>query len=288
MADPGRLVPVLDTRLYVEERGSGFPVIVLHGGPGLDHREFGDYLDPLAEEFRLAFVDQRSQGRSDLAPEHTWRLENLAEDVVHLAWALGLERYAVLGHSFGGFVAIQNAVDFPGLAAATIVSSGVASSRRLAAIDRNLARLEPESLRERVAASWDRERDAASHADVAAIVSEQMPFHFADPFDPRIAEYEARTSDARYSPEVLRHFAREGYAGIEVEERLEDVTQPVLVLTGRHDRAVPVDAAEAIAAAVPEAELIVFEHSAHMAFVEENEAYLDAVRSFLRRRVVER
>ena len=47
----GRLAEVADTRLYVEERGarSGFPLLVFHGGPGLDHTEFGDYLDPLTE-----------------------------------------------------------------------------------------------------------------------------------------------------------------------------------------------------------------------------------------------
>jgi len=47
----GRLVEVADTRLYVEERGepSAFPLLVFHGGPGLDHTWFGDYLDPLTE-----------------------------------------------------------------------------------------------------------------------------------------------------------------------------------------------------------------------------------------------
>jgi proline iminopeptidase len=59
-----RLIPIGDTRLYVEERGAGYPLLVLHGGPGLDHNMFGDYLDPLADGYRLLFVDQRSQGRS--------------------------------------------------------------------------------------------------------------------------------------------------------------------------------------------------------------------------------
>ncbi|MCA1726936.1 MAG: alpha/beta fold hydrolase [Actinobacteria bacterium] len=280
MAEAGRLVPVLDTRLYIEERGSGFPIVLLHGGPGLDHHEFGDYLDPLADEFRLVFVDQRSQGRSDLALEHTWRIENMAEDVVHLAWALELDRYAVLGHSFGAFVALQNAVDFPGMASATIVSSGVASARHLVAVDRNLARFEPEEMRQRVKASWDRERSARTHADVASILADQMPFHFADPLDPRIGDYERRSAGARYAPDVLRAFAERGGA-IEVEDRLPHVLQPLLVLAGRHDRACTVEAAEAITAGPPHAELVVFEHGAHMTFVEENRAYLDAVRRFL-------
>ncbi len=277
----GHLVEVLDTRLYVEERGDGFPLILLHGGPGLDHHEFGDYLDPLATTFRLILVDQRSQGRSDLAPEHTWTIENMAEDVLHLGWALELDRYAVLGHSFGGFVAIQNAVDFPGMASATIVSSGVASGRHLAGVERNLAQFEPEDMRERVKASWAREPEVRSPGEVGEIVSEQLPFHFADPLDPRIPEYEARSAGARYSPDVLRRFAESSYGGIDVEDRLVHVLQPVLALAGRHDRTCSVAGAEAIAAGVPAGELVVFERSAHMTFVEETEAYLEAVRSFL-------
>ena len=67
----GRLVEVEDTRLWVEERGDpgAFPLLVFHGGPGLDHHMFGDYLDPLGDRYRLLFVDERAQGRSEPAPE---------------------------------------------------------------------------------------------------------------------------------------------------------------------------------------------------------------------------
>src|SRR5919202_1050478 len=51
--------------MNVEEVGDGFPVIVLHGGPGLDHTMFRPYLDPLGDDFRLLYVDERGQGRSD-------------------------------------------------------------------------------------------------------------------------------------------------------------------------------------------------------------------------------
>ena len=286
MTGDGRLVQVLDTRLFVEERGEGFPVVVLHGGPGLDHHEFGDYLDPLGDEFRLILVDQRSQGRSDLAAEHTWTIENMAEDVVHLAWALELDRYAVLGHSFGGFVALQNAVDFPGMATATIVSSGVPSARATSwRVERNLAKFEPvEHLRERVRASWDREPDARTTTGRESIVLEQLPFHFADPADPRIAEYEARTAGARYAPDVLRRFARvrlrrHRRRGPPGAGRSSPSWRWPGATTGRARSRGPRPSPRGF----PRGELVVFERSAHMAFVEETEAYLAAVRSFLGR-----
>jgi proline iminopeptidase len=279
----GRHVAIADTRLYVVERGQGYPVLVLHGGPGLDHHEFGDYLDPLTDRYRLILVDQRSQGRSDQAPEATWTLERMAADVGDLARALELARYAVLGHSYGAFVALQHAVDFPGAAAQTIVSSGIPSSRFLAQVEQNLQSFEPIELRQQVADSWARESSAETQADFASIMRDQMPFHFANPRDPRIAEYHSRTAGTVYAPQVLKHFAQQAYGGIEVEQRLADVTQPVLVLAGRYDRVCSLEAAEAIAAGIPSARLVVFEHSAHMTFVEEQQAYLKAVREFLDR-----
>jgi pimeloyl-ACP methyl ester carboxylesterase len=214
-SEEGRLIDIGDTSLYTVERGRGYPVIILHGGPGLDHHMFGDYLDALTDDYRLILVDQRANGRSGRPPEDTWTLEQNAKDVGLLAKAMGLDRYAVLGHSF--------------------------------------------------------------------LISDQLPFHFADPFDPRIAELEQRMAGTVYSPEVLRKFSSEDYGGIEVEDRLGDIPQPVLVLAGRYDRTCSVEAAEFIAVNVPNAELVVFEKSAHMTFVEENERYVTTVRAFLDR-----
>ena len=156
MSADGELVRIDDTSLFVVERGSGYPVIVLHGGPGLDHHEFADYLDPLTDEFRLLLVDQRANGRSERPPESTWTLERMAQDVIMLARAMHLDRYAVLGHSYGAFVALQNAVDYPGMAAQTIVSGGIPSMKFLAAVEANLNAFEPVALREQVIASWAR------------------------------------------------------------------------------------------------------------------------------------
>jgi proline iminopeptidase len=280
------LIDVGDTRLHVTERGEGdLALLVLHGGPGLDHTMFGSYLDPLGDSCRLLLVDERGTGRSEPAPPGTWALAHHAADVEALAGALGLERYAVLGHSYGAFIALQHAVDFPRSPAATVISSGIPDARFLAHVEDELAAFEPVELREQVRSSWAREARARTQQDVASLLSDQLPFHFADPCDPRIDEMRAAMADAVYGPEVLRAAATEDYGAIAVEERLAGVTHPVLVLAGRHDRTCSVPAAEAMAAGLPDAELVVFEHSGHMAFVEENEAYLAAVRGFLERRV---
>src|SRR4051812_11245629 len=168
----GRLVEIGDTQLYVEERGQGFPLLVLHGGPGLDHTMFGSQLDPLTDALQLVLVDQRAQGRSarDSDPA-TWTLSHMAADISALAAALGHDRYAVLGHSFGAMVALQHAVDFSGRPVASIISSGVPSERLLMShVEASIAAFEPADLREQIAESWEREATAATDADVLALL----------------------------------------------------------------------------------------------------------------------
>ena len=275
-----RHVEISDTRLHVVERGGdGLPLLVVHGGPGLDHRLFGDYLDPLGDELHLVLVDLRSNGRSDKTPPETWTLERMAADLSELAEAMGFRRYATLGHSYGAFVALQHAVDRPAAGddrvqrppVGPLPERGGREPRRLRA---------GRAARAGHAVVGARGR-GATQEDCARLLHDQLPFHFGDPRDPRIEEFERRTAGGVYAPEVLRHFAVADYGAIEVEDRLGDVTHPVLVLAGRHDRTCVVEGGEAIAGGIPGAQLTVFEASGHLTFAEENEAYLDAVRRFL-------
>ena len=154
---PTQLLNVGDTRLFADLRGPEHlpPLIVLHGGPGLDHHEFADYLDPLTDTVQLVLLDMRAQGESDRdAPEDSWTLPQMAADVGAVARALGAVKYAVFGHSYGAFVALQQAISEPGAAAASIVSCGVPSSRYLGEIPAKLETFEPLPLREQVRASW--------------------------------------------------------------------------------------------------------------------------------------
>ena len=284
----GRLVEVADTRLYIEERGapSAFPLLVFHGGPGLDHTWFGDYLDPLTEggSYRLVLVDERACGRSDrTAPQRTWTLERMAQDVSDLAASLRVSGgYATLGHSYGAFVVLQHAVDQPGEPRGTIVSAGIAAAHWLQEVERQLAAFEPVELREQVTSSWARETSVQTQDEVRALMEDQLPFHFREPQGQALREYLRRTAGlAQYAPDVLRHFSAQDYGAIDVENRLGEVTHPVLVLAGRHDRTCSVGASEDMARRLPNAELVVFENSAHMLFAEEQDRFLTRVREFL-------
>jgi pimeloyl-ACP methyl ester carboxylesterase len=269
-------VPLADGyRIFVEELGGGFPLFVLHGGPGLDHTGFRPYLDALGDEFRLLYVDQRGQGRSQRVDASTLSLEVFARDVDLLADALELDRFALLGHSFGAIVATWHAINL-GTAQAYVISGGGDSSEKLTAdVDASLEEM-GEAGRP-IAESWEQEKTVRTEEELRELLRVQMPFHFAGEPPPGYAE------DTIGSPDVLRHFARVGYGDFDYTQELSRVQKPALVVVGEHDRCTTPRAARVLHEGIAGSELVVLPGVGHMSFVEAEGPYLEAVRSFLRR-----
>ena len=96
---------IRDVSLYVEVMGHGDPLLLMHGGPGLDHVSLTPFRE-LGDRHTMVFYDHRCNGRSTGAPVTSMTWENLTADAESLRTALGFERWAVLGHSFGGKVAL--------------------------------------------------------------------------------------------------------------------------------------------------------------------------------------
>lgn len=260
--------------LFVSELGDGFPLFVLHGGPGFDHSMFRPWLDPLADEFRLLYVDERGQGRSDRLDPATLSLEVFAHDVDLLAEALGLDGFALLGHSFGAIIATTHAVEL-GTAAAYVISAGSDSSEALGAdVQASLASMGEGA--EAIAASWEAEKSARTNEDVLALWRAQMPMHFAG--DPPAGFGDETVC----SPEVLRHFANAGYGGFDFVPYLHHVGRPTLLIVGEHDQVTPPRAARVLHEGIAGSVLAVVPAAGHMSYVEASQAYLSRVRAFLR------
>jgi proline iminopeptidase len=113
----GRLIPVRGARLYVEDSGPrDAPALVyLHGGPGVGSYEFSHYAGALlARRWRLIVFDQRGVLRSDpLGKDEAYGMADLVADTDALREALGIARWTVLGHSFGGHYALRYALAHP-------------------------------------------------------------------------------------------------------------------------------------------------------------------------------
>ena len=258
--------------LNVESAGEGIPVVVLHGG-GTTHRSFRPYLDPLHEDFRVLYVDQRGQGDSPPVNPASLSLDVLARDVDLLAEALGLEHFALLGHSFGAFIAIQHAVEL-GTAFAYVISGGSdASDMLMADVEASLEAMGEAG--KPIAASWEDEKTVETEEQLRELLRVQMPFHFHGEPPPGYCE------DAVGSADVVRHFAQVGWGDFDFRPKLVDVAKPALIIVGEHDRTTTPRAARVLHEGMANSELVVLPDAGHMSFVEQQDAYIEAVRRFL-------
>ena len=94
--------------------GEGNPIIVIHGGPGLGSSYLEDHLRPLSEHSQVIFYDQRSSGRSPVCEDSTAiSLQSFLSDIDDIRRFYNHDKVAVLGHSWGGLLAMQYAINYP-------------------------------------------------------------------------------------------------------------------------------------------------------------------------------
>lgn len=91
--------------IHVTEKGSGTPVMLLHGFCG-SSGYFAPIVDKLSEHCRVLTLDLRGHGKS-AAPNGPYTIEEMADDVIQVADKLQLERFVLLGHSLGGYITLS-------------------------------------------------------------------------------------------------------------------------------------------------------------------------------------
>ena len=223
----------------------------------------------------MLYVDERGQGCSERVDPAALSLEVFARDVDLLAEALELERFALLGHSFGAIVSTWHAINL-GTADAYVISGGGDSSENLMA-DVEASLEEMGEAGKPIAESWEWEQTVQTPEDCAELMRIQAPFHFHGKPSPDFA------AGTVYAPEVLRHFSSAAYGDFDYVPDLGRVSKPTLVLVGAHDRTTTTRAARVLHEGIRGSEYAELEGAGHMSMVEAQEPYLAAVRQFLRR-----
>ena len=273
-------VEVNGTSLYYERAGSGVPCIALHGGLGMDHTYLKHAFGPLSDVFDLIYVDQRGNGRSARPPLETITMQQLADDVRTFADAIGLDRFALLGHSFGGFVALEFATTHPQrLTHLFLLDTSPGGFEPTS--DELAERPDPStvSAESRAAAQAMFSKVPASDEEFAALLPTIAPayLHRVDP-SVLVDHYAGAILDAKT---MIRGF--EFLPSWSVADRLDRITCPTLVTCGRYDLLTTPECAKRLATAIPGAELAWFEHSGHFPWIEEPDAFFGAVKGFVAR-----
>lgn len=107
-------IPAKNAELYYRVIGEGQPLILLHGGPDFDHNYLLPDMDLLSDSFRLIYYDQRGRGKSagKVQPKDV-TISSDVEDLESLRKYFQFKSVAVLGHSWGGLLAVEYAIRHP-------------------------------------------------------------------------------------------------------------------------------------------------------------------------------
>jgi pimeloyl-ACP methyl ester carboxylesterase len=127
--------------------------------------------------------------------------------------------------------------------------------------------------------SWDEEARLQTVEQARANMAAQWPFHFWEMGD-AYSRF-MQSDETVYAPDVLAHFAAQGYGDFEWLDHLRWIRKPMLVIVGRSDRTCTLARSEEIHREVEGSDLVVIEKAAHISHVEQPKAYMDAVRRWL-------
>ena len=264
------------------------PVVICHGGPGAGH----DYCEPIADLSRFGraciLYDQLGCGKSELmpdAPADFWTPRLFKDELAELVRHVGIaDRYAVVGQSWGGMLAMDYALEDPdGLRAIVVADSPASMTLWVSEANRLREALPPDVQETLTRHEQDGTTDDPAYEAAVAVFYERHVCRVAP-----MPDCVARTF-AQIAANPTVYHAMNGPSEFhvigslktwDITDRLHEITTPTLLISGRHDEATPLIVGQ-IHERIPGAEWMIFENSSHMPHVEEPEAFLDAVQSFL-------
>lgn len=295
-------------RLYYRVAGvtSDVPVIFLHGGPGYSSYSFAQSAGKRLEtNLSMVYLDQRGSGCS----ERPWwsgaySLPAIVQDIEALREKLGKEKVALIGHSFGGTVALEYAKQYPDRVAKMVLVD--------AAIDApSISELWQKQIESRYPKQW---QEAQGTDEARAYTAAQQKNDSCEAAKARFAltgkalssvnQQEFRDweqfHDLSYARKQKDVDAQSGLSNTgELGRAMFDagspvnilcyrfsaynrLTMPVLVIAGKYDGAVGVDPAKKLAQSLPDGHYLEYQNSAHFPYDEETDRFVRDVTLFIK------
>lgn len=275
--------------LWCESEGNGDPVLLIAGGPGNSHTYFHPWFSELARNYKVIYFDAFGRGKSTRAKDSTqYTFRRDVEDIEGLRKALGIKKWTVLGHSYGGMVAQAYAIEYPNSVDKLIISNSFYSGEMWQANDDN----SNYEMRNQYPELWEKlmkvreegyNSSSPQHQAAYAIPSGLLYFYDA-------SNVKKATTDSLIMNTVV-YYTLVGYDGdfiiggdiskLDFRRDLKDLKMPVLIIQGRYDRVAIPRLGIKYKEYLPKGQFVIFEKSGHNPYIEEKEKYFDLLKSFL-------
>ncbi|TCJ84285.1 UNVERIFIED_ORG: proline iminopeptidase [Bacillus cereus] len=285
-------------KLYVETHGNpkNKPVLYLHGGPGESCYDFSFHqAERLKDSLYVMMIDQRGVCRSEeITEDEAFGLHDLIEDCEELKKALQIEKWSVIGHSFGGYVALLYASIYPN-SIEKIIFEGptfdfALTSRALLQKTGNLLKkYGKEKVAEESLAYSSSNASSAELLEAYIRLSNELE-------EKRMEIYNYKedvTDESLYSDEEWEEFSNrskihfdrlkvEGAFHTSLLRKIKDVQNPMLLIVGKYDVVTCEKQIEIFNKDAQSGNYIVFEESGHTPHYEEADRYAELVIQFLK------
>lgn len=266
------------TELYYHTHGQGSPLLMMHGGLGLDHTCFPGWFDRLGDQVELIYYDHRANGRSarpdsmDGISHETW-----ADDADALRAHLGHERIILFGHSYGSFLAQEYALRYGDRLQGLVLCSSAPLLDYMDVIQANAAARGTEKELAGLGDIFGRPMN--DDADFQKTWMTILPLYF-HAYDSEVgAAMDQKTS---YSGAAWNHVNANCLPTFNTLSRLGEISVPTLVISGADDWITPpAQGGERIHAALPNSTLAIFEESGHWPWIEEPDKFMTTIRTWI-------
>jgi proline iminopeptidase len=277
------LLPVNGTSLFVREIGAGSPIIVVHGGPGLNHSYFMPHLNSLTKKHRLIFYDQRACGNSSGSLDSAqMNLKLFVEDIEQIRLKLNLGKVTIIAHSWGGLVAMNYVSKYSENISALILSNSV--SPKFGEFEKETNQrlklripAEDSVLRSEILKSAEFKSGNLESYTKLFKLSFKPSFYYSSSLEKMQLILPA---DFLAKRKILFFMTKE-LSAYDFYSNLKNITCPVLVIHGGYD-GMPLELSQKIQSHITNAKLVIIKDAGHFPFIDKPKKYNEVVARFLK------
>lgn len=271
-----------NSKLHFRTFGKGKPLLIINGGPGMNSEGFAGVAEEISKfGYQTIIYDQRGTGKSTLEKinSETITMDLMVQDMENLRKHLKIDKWIILGHSFGGIMAAYYTTKHPETIDKLIFSSSGGLNMSFTSyvqnrLQNNLNKIQRDSL-----SFYQRKLEAGDNS-MATLKKRASFLANAYVFDKSKAPIIAsRLTQTKFEINALV-FENLRKIDFDCTYKFKNFTKPVLVLQGKND-IISIETAQEIANAFPNSKLVLMDNCAHYGWLDAPKVYFDSIKSFL-------